>query len=917
MTLQVSLLRWTGAILCAGLAALSLAGAARADKGLNDGIYRDREEKQHAWSIERGHLLKWNEQPYVPAGVVFHSQMLKDGKPESLQADLAALDQLKSAGITDIWIEPGRGLMETPLARTQALIDAVDQRGFRYGLRVGDRSRQPLLGFSPTVTPVHVSITRLQPGARETFTVQAPAARRVLYAVADAPNRKTHNWVVSSGEAVVEKDQARIEAQIRKSSLLGKVPGTLYVLPEIQVEPEDLGSFGDLWEGMDEYSKRLKIYLQALKFGPGLRFIMDPFSAGDGTVGQEDLVFPSSEEFRKAFKEWLRRRGGMPTLNNRWRTNDERIPSLDEACRLVPMWSRNDPPEGDGWLVDPVERQFYRCSAKDSRIWEDMAEFRAESLKRWMNIICTTLRTEGLNVPMLFSWSSYHPIFINSPSPAGYDGLGAQLYDNPQTMARAAAYALAQAEEADRHTWLVATRLGGPASDDGAPAALDSAGVRRAWEAIRSAGFRGFFLDPQQVPNAASIARELQAGMTADLAPLREKTRVCFFPMPLATADRVTRLSNGVWWLPSGRPARLLRFGETVMAYEIEMPFGDEHPIKRGTVMWSTVGKRPVTFYDEKLFPVEFYDSAGEKINVKSKKSQLALTLSAEPIVAAGVESAMLFPLELASDALAEFDYLLTQAEKQKLDSAGMRAIYDQADKGLSPGSAAAVYRTIQPLIERMRQELQPFLWLEGERSNLHNFSGIAFQAGSSGGTYLKLDHSVAPTSGVFRAIYTFDLRRDASYEIWVSGRIPGRNSSPLLWQIDEEPAVPLNSGSVQGGDYTPGMGWYQLGRMTLKAGKHELALVVPDKTAAGRYQAGIDAIVISQSSFKPNGTEKPRPPVTVTDPEARKKKRGEDDKKRSSDEDEKKDSREGDKKKRSSEDDEKPSEEERKKPRR
>lgn len=889
MTVHRSLLRVTGAILSVGAAALALAGAARADKGLNDGIYRDKDEKQHAWSIERSHLLKWNEQPYAPAGVVFHSKYLKDGKPDSLQADQAALDQLRSGGVQDLWIEPGRGLMENSVAQVQTVIDAVEQRGFRYGLRVGDRSRDPLIGFSPTVTPIRVPAQRLQPGARETFTVPTPDARRALYIMVDAPNRKTNNWVVSSGEVLVEKGQARIEAQIRKSSLLGKVPGTLLVVPEIQVQPENLGSFGDLWEGMDAYSGRLRKYLQAVKFGPGLRFVLDPFSAGDGTVGQEDLVFPASESFRNAFREWLRRRGGTPSLNTRWRTNDERIPGLEEAARLIPMWSRNDPPEGDGWLIDPVDRTYYRVIAKESRIWDDLDEFRAESLKRWMNIICTTLRQEGLNVPMLFSWGSYHPIFINSPSPAGYDGLGAQLYDAPQTLARTAAYALAQAEEADRHTWLVATRLAGPASENGNPAPITDAGTaRQAWEAIRSAGFRGFYLDPEQCPNAASIVRELQSGMTADKAALDEKIRACFFPMPLATADRVTRLSNGVWWLPSGRPARLMRFGESVMAYEMENPFGDEHNIKKGTVLWSIAGKKNVTFYEEKLFPVQFYDSAGQEMKVKPKKNQLPVTLTGEPVVATGVDASMLFPFEMASDALAEFDYLLVQAEKQKLDSAGLRAIYDQAEKALAPGSASTVYRTISPYVERLRQELQPFLWVEGERSSLHNFSGVAFQAGASGGTYLKLDHATPPASGVFRALYTFDLRRDASYEFWVAGRIPGRNASPMIWQVDDEPGVPMNTVTPQGGDYATGMAWYHLGRMTLKAGRHELVLVFPDKTAAGRFQAGIDAIVISQSSFKPNGTEKPRlavAPPTPEDGEPRKKRSERDDEKSSEEE--------------------------------
>src|SRR4051812_42423007 len=71
------------------LAMLALLGAglcrvARADKGLNDGIFRDRDEKAHSWKIQRSHLLVWDDKPYAPAGVVFHSEFLKAPSPDAL-----------------------------------------------------------------------------------------------------------------------------------------------------------------------------------------------------------------------------------------------------------------------------------------------------------------------------------------------------------------------------------------------------------------------------------------------------------------------------------------------------------------------------------------------------------------------------------------------------------------------------------------------------------------------------------------------------------------------------------------------------------------------------------------------------------------------------------------------------------------
>ncbi|MCC2672759.1 MAG: hypothetical protein K0Q72_5231, partial [Armatimonadetes bacterium] len=522
----ISRKRTVGAPLSA--AALLLAGtllltqAARADKGLNDGVFRDRDGKSHNWSVDRSHVLNWDNQPYVPSGVVFHSTYLLTPSDQTLAADVAELDRLKSAGVKDIWVDCDRGLLECTVQQTQAFLDALEARGLRYGLRIGDRSREPLVGFSPTLRPVAVPKEKLQPGARESWKVKAPQARRVIYNLVDLVDEKTEGMSVNTGQTVVERDQADIEIQIRKSSLLGRATGTLYVVPEIQVDPSEVGSFGDLWAGMETYSDRLQKHLAGLKFGPGLRFILDPFVAGDGTVGREDTVFPSSPSFHKAFAEWLKRRegSGISSLNTSWRMRDKRVPTFDEAARLVPMWDRNDPPERDGWLFDPVEKIAYRCKPTESSIWTDLDTFRADTLKRWMNILSINMKQDGTGVPVLFSWSAYHPIFNNSPAPGGYDGLGAQVYGQaPDVATRSAAYALAQAEEADRHTWLIATRMAGPRDAHGNPTEItDSGTIRGAWNAVREAGFRGVFLDPKELPKAVSFSQELGSQIASESA---------------------------------------------------------------------------------------------------------------------------------------------------------------------------------------------------------------------------------------------------------------------------------------------------------------------------------------------------------------------------------------------------------------
>ncbi|MFN3652480.1 MAG: hypothetical protein ACK47B_23130 [Armatimonadota bacterium] len=853
------------ALLAASALGVLGGGAAFAEKGITEGVFVDRDGKQHPWTVERSHALTWDGQPYTPAGVVFRSEYLKAPSAETLRKDQEELDRLKAAGVRDLWVDPQRGLLENGNSEIQALIDALESRGFLYGLKVGDRSREPLIGFAPGITPIAIPASQLKPAQQVSWEVRTPRARRSIYVLAEVNplDKAIHTYDIATGEAVAEAGVTPVRVQLRNSRLVGRSRAQLLVVPEVQVEPEELGSFGDLWSATEGYGEQLKQRLSELKLGPGLRFILDPFDAGDGTLGQEEGVFPTSDEFRAAFQEWLERRSNLHGINIRWRTTDRRIPGVEEAARLVPMWARNDPPDGDGWMLDPAEGVAYRCKPRESAIWDDLDQFRTETLKRWMNRLTVAVKQSGANVPMLFSWSAYHPIFTNSPSPSGYDGLGGNLYGSPADLGpEAAAFALAQAEEADRNTWLIATRLAGPVDDSDRPAPLaDAAAVRNAWTSIREAGFRGAYLDPQQVPDAPRLAAELSSALAADTAKLAETPRVCFYPLAISGSERLSRLANGVWWLPSSAPARFLRYGDSIMAYEIVRPLGGDSDIPSATVFWSNSGEQELTFFVDKLTPVELHDTLGNKLKAKTRKETIKFTLGSEPVLVSGIDAGRLFPLELAGAQLEEFDALLRKAETQGIEVKAMRTIYDQSRKQLAPGNAMGTYLSTNQYVERLRQLLQPYIWIEAERPAGHNFSGVTFAGGASSSLVLRVNRPDAPPSGLFKARYVVDISRDASYEIWVAGKAPGESgASPLIWQIDDEPAQEVRSVARAGEEYARGLAWFSLGRLTLKAGRHELLIAIAEKAETGsrRYFGSLDAIVFSREPFRPNGVEKP-----------------------------------------------------------
>ena len=853
-----------GALAAASAVLLALQSAA--DRGQNAGIFRDARGGQHSWVIQPNHLLEWDDKPYQPVGVVFYSAYLKAPSQDTLRADQTELDRLKAAGISDVWVEPGRPLLECTPVEVQALIDQLESVGFRYGLRIGDRLATPLVGHAPSLLSVRVPPAKLQPNARFVWKTALPersrAARFML--TDDSDDGKQQTYLIASGDARVEGRDAVIDVQLPNSRLLGKATGRLSVLPEVAIPPTVLGSYGDLWDGLEAHQKLLKQHIQSIKFGPGLRFLLDPFAAGDGSVGEEDGVFPAAPAFRSSYQDWLQRQsGGIAALNVRWRMADRHADSFEVAARLVPMWAKNDPPEGDGWIFDPIEHKGYRCNPRTSAIWNDLEAFRVSALKRWMNTLTNTLKSEGLNVPMLFTWEAYHPVFSNTPSPSGYDGLAGRLSSwAPEVGPRQAALALSQAEQSDRTTWLIAGRVTGPPAADGSPTPVtDAARLRAIWAAAAEAGFRGLYMDPRSSPNAAGLVKDLAASI-GPAPPAASRLSLCFYPVTLSAADGATRFKNGVWWLPSNAAGRLLPLDGDLHGYEIRVPFGEDHPVRSGVVLWSSNGPKEMTIFAGPTTNPVGYDSAGKPFKLTRKKHELRIKLTEEPVVVAGVEFGAFFPVELVERELKELEDLIKTAETRGLDAGDVRSVLVQARQNLVPSTAAAVYQGIQPHLNRMRQQINPYIWIEAERTTIHNFSGTSFQAGASSGSVLRLDRQNPPASGYYRARYVVDVVVAGAYEIWLAGKAPGSGgASPLVWQVDDEALSTVRKPTAVGGDYAPGMTWFQLGRLTLGEGRHEISLVVTEKNAeSGRFAATFDSLVVSREPFQPNGVLRPVP---------------------------------------------------------
>ena len=162
---------------------------------------------------------------------------------------------------------------------------------------------------------------------------------------------------------------------------------------------------------------------------------------------------------------------------------------------------------------------------------------------------------------------------------------------------------------------------------------------------------------------------------------------------------------------------------------------------------------------------------------------------------------------------------------------------------------------------------VQPYIWIEGERpSQVNTFDEVARNPEASGERYLNLyNHNAPPLKyekygyGVY---YSLDAPKDGVYNIWLAGTLPGPGVSPILWRIDAPPDLNVSDSTAHGPKYLGDrFGWMQLGTARLTQGQHTLMIFAPERAAAPAvYSFGIDAILVTQGAFHPNGAIRPAP---------------------------------------------------------
>ncbi|MDH7482563.1 MAG: hypothetical protein QHH26_11415 [Armatimonadota bacterium] len=651
------------------------------------GTFTDRDGGKHQWYVNDTHTLVWDGNSYIPFGVEFTPKYLTDAQTEeNLAADEAEIGALKLAGISDVIIKPEKALNSIPPSAFQRIIDLLETNGMHYGIELNDSPYSSLVGW--VIAPTKYREDGIQ--ARGEVIKSIPDTQMAFYVLCNAITGEVNR----QGQATVAVDEVRISVE--------EMPAVtqvllIYPLRKIRQSSPEWG-LPDLWASYDKHRDHLVAYLSQLKFGPGLRFFVDPFTERLAPVGDTESMFPASPSFRIEYSSWLSRKyNNTQTLSTQWALTDYVIKTYTEAARLIPLWRQG---RGVGEVYDPSTNKRYKVDPTRSTIWQDFLEFRETSVRGYMNSVADALKRLVADVPVVFTGNALQPMFQNS-DPAGYDGLVVpKPFDNRTTNQRAAEV-LSLAENSMRNIWIL-SRI--------SPAAPGETVYQKKEElfaelnTLRSLGSKGFFLS--QIPAEAKIGSADLLFWLAEYGNLSisdkqfasYRPRVAFYPKDYGGIG-IKRFNSGVWWIPSLAAGHKLNLGEAYGGYVLAGVSG------MGLYIWSTKGSRTITIATPQ--PITLTTLIGEKTTLNPSKGRVAILLSEEPVIVDGIPPEQFLPLEVVVGALQELEKLIEKARTSVPDIEAYVRLAAQAKKQIEKNEFLMSYDFIMGAIQELEHRVR------------------------------------------------------------------------------------------------------------------------------------------------------------------------------------------------------------------
>lgn len=807
------------------------------------GAYTDSSGGKHLWFVNANHGLVWEGDVWAPAGGVFVARSWKENATNAdVASDLDALAKVRLAGVRDLLIQPaGPGISTVPVARLQALVDALEGGGFRYGIAIADRTIGPTVVRQ--VQPSRLQVSRVGLGQTARIGVDHLSSARYVVALPSGE-------IVDEGEALVADGAAYVPP---RSPVEG---GTAVVYPERRI-PAENAPFPAVWDGFDRWRDRIVGALSQVRFGPGLRFWTDPLPPGIVLEGPAASLIPAGtgagDEWAVFLETKYRSLGEWSTA---WRVNrPDSVDSFRRAADWVPMWFDS---RGLQSLVNPATGERLPVDSASSAFWTDMAEFKRHILRRSAEQIALALKRGVADVPVVVRCSGKVPWGLDPGGNDSIDGVALQLETGKAVVQDSAVVdRLGEAGHVPRPRWFLTSHVQeAPGRTAVGFASLDS--LAQTVNRLIEGGDRGFFVgalhgedeSSELIGVADQMAWLVEVGRRSaarGVATLPSPVVRCI-PFPANLARESVALDGGGWWLPVERTFRSYDYGPLGRAYG--MAEGDGNTF----VLWSDQ-EREVKFRIPKVLDTAKLAWWPSERGVRSK-DVLTLRLGKDPIRLSGFQDSLPLPVDAfetaMSDAIGALRELRarreSEASRMELELSALRTRY----RSDNTQSAYTLLQTVLDATSQIESVLRPYryLWLEaeggGDIRSTHSFDGSERVRGASGSKVLRISEQ-SLRHGPAIAVYRVNVNTPQNYRLFVASDVGARYQV----RVDGRTVTP-QAGPRVGREYSAAsLVWRDQGEVRMERGDHVVEIV-----ADGPMD--LDAVMLSASGARPDGAMPP-----------------------------------------------------------
>lgn len=894
-------------------------------KVASDGQFTDKSNVKHNWQINTAHTLIWDGKPYLPVGGSFtpHSFALSESKTDDVawQEDVHALETLKASGIQDILLSPDRPLVDIPIKSIQRLLDYLDAKDFHYGVSFGPGITQMTSGFVVKPT-VYRKDARPNPSNDTILTAEwltSNTDRGVVFMYDGASDSKMFQIFDIGVKDGIASVPVEAPASITHPYVL-LLPHKTTTASDQGSLPDIWSKFDSYRDRLITMGSQLKwgaglrFFIDPLSRNIGLGG-ETPFLVPDSAAFRLEWESSLSRKY-----------GDIETLRVKWGLADKitsfaavaRLIPLWAYGRGCPYFF--DPESRKAYRLLEGSQ-----SASNSQWWNDFLQFRDNSISYYMNTAADVLKHQTANVPVVYTGTPNGPFFTNYRAEGGFDGLAVAIRsDELSHSARIIGPLYSQAEQSVRTTWFLTSKLTAsapvPASpnnnnfnngnkvskistvaltnaDTAPPASALSAGytskalLTHDMDEMRRIGSKGIFVNSlyhtssaalpasferQSLENKEWISNPDGLAWLSDYATTLHRDNsapflrphILFYPQNAPGPAHIGMVpgASSVYWLPGAFIGDNLDLWPYCWGYTIRRD--QEEPLS--TVLVSLTGPQKAHFPVLNPSLVKAYTADGLPVQVKIySKNSVEIPLDTAPVIVQFGSDVPPVPEEAALAATLQLDLLYEIAKLQKIFGVdNSKLAIERAKDYIFKKNYGQAYVYARAELDNLIVEAAPYIWIEGEEDRLLAsknalFNEVAGHPEASNGVYLRLATPNRPTPEYgYKARYEFATNHEGVYQIWMAGTIPGPNTSPIKWRLNNDADKDIFDSTPRGPLYmNERFGWVLLGTAKLGKGEQKLTIDVTDPAlATHEYTFAIDALMITDKNFTPNGTIRPQP---------------------------------------------------------